>query len=163
MHMVRRRCSAFGAIVDDEVAGEGGCQIEHGFEPRCDPLRAMSPVRDSQMAVDDWKRVAVKREIAPEGQSFLFRGKIFRAQKASAARDRFPVNRGGGTADAMGNMAEENFGPIGAHRARAGSCEAFHSLRKLRPRFELALEQRFDLIDHRRIRAWISMVRSQSL
>src|SRR5215475_8556997 len=77
VHMIGRRCSAFGTIIDDEIPGKGRGKIQHSSERVRDTLRAMIPMRDCEMAIDDWKRIAIDRVIVAKLQSLLLNGQIF--------------------------------------------------------------------------------------
>ena len=78
MHVVGCGCSAFRTVVDDEISGEGRGNVEHTSELVRDALQAVFFVSDRQMTIDDWKGIAVDREVLIELQTFFLSRQIAR-------------------------------------------------------------------------------------
>src|SRR5271163_797113 len=163
VHVVRCRRAAFGTVVDDEISWQGCRKIQHISELVRDTLRAVLLVSNSEMTLDDWKRITVDREVLAKLHTLFLRRQISRTQEARPLRNRLSIHGRRRTGDSMRNVTNEDVEPIDSHLPRRRAREAFDALCELRPCARLPLKQCFDFANHRCIRAWISIVRSQSL
>src|SRR6202022_2570776 len=162
MHVVWRGRSAFRTVIDEEISGQGRSKVQHISELVRDVLQAVLSVSDREVMIHDWKWIAVDREVLVKLHTLLLRRQISRTQEAGAFRNRLPVDRRRCTAHAMGNVTDEDVEPIDPCRPRLRPREAFNTFREQRPCPQLPLKQFFYFVYHPRIRAWISIVLSQS-
>ena len=71
-----RRSPAFRTVVDNKVSIQRRRYIEHASELTRDALQAVLTMNDRQMVLDDWKRIAVNREVIIKLDAFFFRIEI---------------------------------------------------------------------------------------
>ena len=87
MHVVWCGCAAFRTVVDDEISGQGRRKVQHISELVRDVLQAVIAMNDREVVIDDWKRIAVDREVLIELHTFLFQRQIAWTEEAGASRD----------------------------------------------------------------------------
>src|SRR5213076_3300559 len=71
MHVVGRRCSALGTIVDNEVAGQRRSEIQHVAKFTGDVLDHVIAMHDREMTIDDGKWIEVNRVASAECETAL--------------------------------------------------------------------------------------------
>src|ERR1035437_6655340 len=153
VHVVWCGCSAFRAVIDDEISSEGCSNVEHISELVRDALQAVFSVSNRQMMIHDWKRIAVDREGLIELQTLFLRRQVPRTQEAGTFRDRLPVDRRRCATHTMGNVTDEEVDQIDPYRPCLRARKAFNAFREQRPCPRLPFEQFFYFVDHRRIRS----------
>src|SRR5271156_1890613 len=112
VHMVWRGRAAFRTIIDDEISRESCSKVEHISELIRDALQAVFPVSNRQVTINDWKRIAVDREVVIERQTLFLRRQISSAEEARALRNRLAVDRGCRTTHTMGDGTDEDVEPV---------------------------------------------------
>lgn len=103
-------------------------------------LRAVPPVSDSQVAIDDREGVAVDRKVLVEAQTFFLRREIRRTKETRTFSHRFLIDRRRRANQTMGNMTHEYVEPVDPYPARLCLRQTIKTVRQLRPGAPLPIE-----------------------
>ena len=100
--MVGARCAAYGAVVEDDVAGHGPCELAHGAEVAVDRLRGVAPCGYGEVLWQYGEGVDEQLVVFQGRELVLLRRSVVVAQEAGPRLDAGGVGGGRGALYACG-------------------------------------------------------------